>query len=302
MILVYVNDYYYSSKIFSYLQCAGLKCTTDINEDYESILIMETSKKVIDFISNKNKKIFFVSYLIEQKLYQLYKKDDPKLFNKYKKVFDICYKIIVSLPIYKLILKDLFNYDNSLVIEKELPVIHMSSAIKENFKRFKIPKKGKKILILDFDFKYIKQVNNLAYIYPKHNFIYVAYKPYYNMTKNEKKAIKRLEKNIVIVHFWDLNIFFDLCRISHVVINFIEQLDIKYLYSIILFRKTFLCIESLLYRDYLIDSKNCYLFANDIEKKLKKIFEHRLGDVTESAVDLIHNNCYQGIIEKIKKI
>lgn len=86
------------SQIINYLDYAKKNYTLDITSNYEYVLIAQINRKTID--NFKNKKIIFITHLIEQKLYNSLIKKNKKDKEFKKKLFDYlntCFIVITSL-------------------------------------------------------------------------------------------------------------------------------------------------------------------------------------------------------------
>lgn len=296
MILVYIENKELLTKTINYLEGSRLSYTTDLKVDFEYLLVAEANNKIINFIDNhdlKNKKLIFITYLEEEKI--LLNKINDKLF----KLLSNCYKIIVSLPSIKEILNKKIKND-IIIIEKEIPIINISKSNSDIYNKYKISKRKKKILLLDSDYNNIQIAHELALKYNKINFIYVGFKSDYLIKNKELNLLYNLPKNVSCVKYYDFNILSDLVKISYLVINFEELLEINYLYMILLFKKQLLMKESTLYKKYLINSKNCYLFKDnkDLMIRLNKIIESRVSNLTDNGYLLIKNNTFNDIVKK----
>lgn len=299
MILLYMENKNLMAKIITYLDNTKLNYTTDINEEYEFILVADLKQKTIDFIKEKfklNKKIIFITYLEEDKIYNSFKKNNKNSKIYLKKLYSvlrICYKIITSLPYFK---KELsVNIKKTIeIIPREIPIINISKNNKDIYNKYNINKRKKKILLIDLNYKYINECYDLATLYPKYEFIYLGFEPDYNLPLKLKNLLHNIPKNVKKIRNHDLNIYSDLCKISYLVINFNSDIDINYLYTTMLFKRQLLMIEDNIYDDYFINSKNIYLFDNKDELflKIKKITSERLANLTDNGYELIRNNNY----------
>lgn len=296
MVLIYIENKMLLSKIVTYFDNSKISYTTDLNCEYDSILCAEISNKVLNIINeNKQKSIYFLTYLEENKIYlnhnyknKISKNYNQKLYNILRK----CTKIIVSLPSIRDILKTKLSSD-IVIIEKELPIINISKYNKDIYSKYKINKRKKKIVLIDLEYKYINAVYKLAKMYNKYNFIYIGYKPDYALNTKVKEILYQFPKNITLIKYIDLNIFSDISKLSYLIISFEDiNLDIDYINTTILFKKQLLIKDSLLYNNYLINSKNCYLFkdSNELFLKFKKIINERVANLSDEAYELIKNN------------
>lgn len=296
MILVYIEDRKLLTKIVSYLENASLSYTTDLKVEYEYLLIAEANNKIIKLLDNidlKTKKIIFISYLEEENILK------NKISDKLNKILNKCYKIIVSLPSIKNILKKITK-NEIVIIEHELPIISISRSNNEIYNKYKISKRKKKIVLLDFDYNNIEIIYEIANKYKRINFVYIGFKPDYLIKEKQLNLLYNMPKNITMVKYYDFNILSDICKISHLIINFEEIFDIKYLYMILLFKKQLLIKESKMYEDYLINSKNSYIFSDnkDLLIRLNKILEGRVANLTDNGYLLIKNNTFNEITKK----
>lgn len=297
MILVFLDDKFLLTKTITYLESASLSYTTDLNVEYEYILIGEANNKVmklLDEIDLKTKKIIFLSYLEEENILK------NKINDKLNKILNKSYKIIVSLPSIKNILKKKIKND-IVVIERELPIISISKNNSEIYNKYKISKRKKKILLLDFDYNNIEIIHELATKYNKINFIYVGFKSDYLIKEKQLNLLYNMPKNVTLVKYFDFNILSDLVKVSSLVINFeIIKFNIEYLYMILLFKKQLLTKESIMYEDYLINSKNAYIFKDnkDLLIRLNKILTDRVANLTDNGYLLIKDNNFNEIAKK----
>lgn len=262
-------------KVIAYLEELNVTYTTDFNDEYEYIIVGELSRKNISLIEKTNKKVIFITYLIENKIIMKNKYFLMKLNDIFKK----CYKVIVSMPS----IKKIIDRENVIVIERTINDINI-------YERFKINKHKKKILIVDLEGKKYNILEDIVNLYPKYEFIY--------LTHNEKIKIN----NYVVVKDNDEINYIELIKMSSLVIIFDNNIDISYLYPIMILKKQIIMKKSTLYEGYLINSKNIYLFQDKKELllKLKKIIEKRVANLTYEAYELITQNNFQKTINKIK--
>lgn len=291
MLLVNIENKELLSLIVNYLDNTDLNYTTDINASYDTIIIAEVNNKIIKFIEKENnKKIIFLTHLEEENIL------NNKINDKLTKILNKCYLIITSLPSIKNIISKKINC-NIVVIEKELPIICFSKSNSDIYNKYNINKRKKKILVFDFDYDNIEIVNDIAIKYPKYNFVYVGYK---SLSKLKNKNIfNKLEKNISLVKYYNFYILSDLTKISYLIINF-SDLTIDYLNMILLLKKQLLIKESKLYEDYLINSKNSYIFKdnNDLLIRLNKIIEGRVANLVDNGYLLVRDNTFDEIVKK----
>ena len=293
MILVYIENKEILTKIISYLENANINYVTDINLEYEYILLAEVNNKILKLIENKkNKKIIFITYLEEENIL------NNKISEKLKKLLNKSYKIIVSLPSIKKNLKKVTK-NEIVIIEHELPIISISKSNSDIYNKYKISRRKKKIVLFDFDYNNIEIIYELAHQYKKINFVYVGFKPDYLLKEKQKDLLNNMPKNITYIKYYNFNILCDISKISYLIISF-NTIDINYLYMILLFKKQLLIKENNKYEDYLINSKNSYIFKDnkDLLIRLNKILDNRVSNLTDNGYLLIKNNTFNEITKK----
>lgn len=293
MILVYIENKEILTKTISYLENANINYVTDINLEYEYILLAEVNNKILKLIENKkNKKIIFITYLEEENIL------NNKISEKLKKLLNKSYKIIVSLPSIKKNLKKVTK-NEIVIIEHELPIISISKSNSDIYNKYKISRRKKKIVLFDFDYNNIEIIYELAHQYKKINFVYVGFKPDYLLKEKQKDLLNNMPKNITYIKYYNFNILCDISKISYLIISF-NTIDINYLYMILLFKKQLLIKENNKYEDYLINSKNSYIFKDnkDLLIRLNKILDNRVSNLTDNGYLLIKNNTFNEITKK----
>lgn len=297
MILVFIENKELQTKIISYLECASISYTTNLKVDYEYIIIAESNNKVVNLLNNinlKKKKIIFITYLIEDKIIE------NKINDKINKILNKCYKIIVSLPSIKQILKKKVK-NEIVIIERELPIINISKASSDIYNKYNISKRKKKILLLDFDYNNIEVIHELTNKYKKINFIYIGFKSDFLIKEKDLNLLYNMPSNVSFIKYFDFNILSDLTKICTLVINFENKnFNINYLYMILIFKKQLLTKYSNIYNDYLINSKNSYIFNDNKELliRLNKILEGRVSNLTDNGYLLIKDNNFYEISRK----
>ena len=296
--LIYIENNELSSKIISYLDYINKEYTLDINSKYEYVLIADINKKSIEI--SKNKKVILITYLFEKKIYKAFiknNKQNREFKNRLINCINKFNKVIVSIEYIKELLEAKTNTE-IITINKELPPINIGNT-KYLYDIYKIKKRRKNILFIDFEYEGLENINMLALKYPKLNFLYLGFKPYYSMTKKEKKIYDNLPPNIYKIKYYNINIFCDILKLSDIVINESNILfDINYLYAILILKKKFLS-KNIAYKN-LLDNKHIYMYQNQKEMILKfsKIFEERLADISINAYDYVVNNTFFQIAKK----
>lgn len=307
MNLLYIDDKELLGKLINYLHD---NYTTDLEDDYDTVVFAETSPRIIKFIKNekeKNKRIVFILYLEEDKIYiqsKLQNKNSKLYIKKIKNILDIVDSVIVSLPFFKSTLENIYQGE-IVVIEKELPIVNVSKTTNEIFKRNHLNRRKKKILVIDLDYHYLSYIKDLALKYSKSEIIYIGYRKSYLLSSRDKKLLKELPNNIKFIYNYDFFSMTDFIQISDIIINFEDiNLERKYLYIMFLLKKEVMIKHSLIFVDYLINSKNIYTFKtkDGLLKKLGKIEHDRLANLTDNAYDLMKDCTFERIKEKFNEI
>lgn len=306
MIFVYIEDYSFLTRVIYYLKKANINYTTDLDSDFSYILVAQVNAKTLKFIDeHSDKKIIFMTHLEEEKIYHHFNSNNKYSKthkNRYHSFFHKCYKLLVSLPYFKMILKnDCSQID---IIPFELPIINISRNTKDIYNKYDLSKRRKKILIIDLYYDYLSYIYELGIRYPKYDFIYVGYKSKYLLTKKEKSILNDMTSNISYISYIDLNIYSDLCKISYIVIDFCSYLlDRSYLYVSFLLKKSLLLYDSSLYQDFIIPSKHCYIFKDkeDLFLRIDKIINERVMNLTEIGYDLIKKFTMEEIVKKYRE-
>ena len=306
MILVYMENIDFMRKIINYLDNTIVKYTTNLNNNYDYILIAELNNKVINFTKEQyqiGKKIIFLSYLEEKNISFYYQRKSKKSKDYLKKLNDILLitsKVFVHFEATRKIITE--NKEIPVIIvPKEIPVINISKNNKDIYNKYKIKRRVKKIIVVDNEYKNIEKLYVLANTYPKYNFIYFGYNPDYLISKKQCDMINNLPSNVTLIKYNDLNVFSDVCKISDIVI-FLEDygINIDYVYITLLFKKQLVIKENKLFEDLFINSKNAYTFKSkeDLLLKFKKIVNNRVANLTDVAYFLIKDNTFDEIIKK----
>lgn len=292
MTLLYIENKKILGKLMTYLDQDTY--TTSLEEDYDTVIFVEVNNRItkkINELKEKNKRIIFIGYLEEKKIYiqsKLKNKSSKSYMEKIKKIVALSDTIIFSLPSFQSIFESV--QEKIKIIEKELPSLTISKVTGDIYKKYGLNKRKKKILLIDLDYHFISYIKDIQDQYPKFELIYLGLKPDYLLSKKDKDLLKEL--NVVFIPYYDRNIMTDLISISHMIIDF-EDIDLEheYLYTIFLLKKELLLKQSSLYEDYLINSKNVYTFKTKegLLKKLNKIEHDRLGNLTDNAYDLTRN-------------
>lgn len=298
--LIYIENLDLASKVVSYLDYINTSYTLDLDDNYETVLIAQVSNKTKEII--KNKKVIFITYLLEDKIYKNYLRNNKKSRNfktKLNGIFNKCFLIISSLEGIKKILRDVA--DKIKIIPITLPTINISKNNKELYSKYNISKRKKKIIIFDLDYNYLSEANELAIKYNKYEFIYIGFNQDYNLSLKNRQLLNKLANNIIKVKYIDINIFSDLLKISNMVITCSDiLLNIDYFYAAVILRKPILAKNSILLESEYINSKNIYTFDNlkELDLKFSRMINYRLSNLTDETYEVIKNNTFDNIAKK----
>jgi len=302
MNLIYIEKKELLGEIITYLKESKTPYTTDIDVDIDTVLFAEITPRIIkkmEYYKELDKKIIFILYLEEEKIYiqsKLNNKTSKNYIKKINYIINISDIVVASLPFFK----NLFG-DKVVIIEHILNSFSISKQTNEILKKYSLKRRKKKILIFDFDYHYLDYIESVVEKYPKLEYIYLGLKPNYLLTFKNKKKLKNLEEKVTFIPYYNLNAIIDFIQLSDMIINF-EDINLKrsYLYIIFLLKKELIMKQSSLFEDYLINSKNVYTFKtkDGLLKKLNKIEHDRLGNLTDNAYDIIRSCSEMEIIKK----
>lgn len=308
MICVYIENYFLLTKIIKYLDDIKIKYTTDISnyQACHTLLISTSTSRGINLINNmKNKKIIYLLYDEEIKIYKNIKKYNQnslkyksKLYNK----LNYCTNIITSNIYFKNILKNKYKGKFSIIPYENIKLLTRNNLIK-TYKLYKLNKKKIIITIIDKDYKLINFIYEFVNKYPNISIIYIGYKQDEYLSLKEKEKLNNL-KNIIKKYYVEQKELEDIIRISKLVIfnnNILEFYD--YLNIIILLNKQLIIKNSDLCDNNFINSKNCYLYNDNKELMIKidKYLKGDIGNLTYDAYKLIENNDYSHIAKQISQ-
>ena len=304
MIFVYIENSSFLSKIIYFLQCSGIKYTTDLNSSYSSILIAEVNHKTIKLIEeNYDKQIIFITYLDENKILRCFNSNNKRSIevrNKYSSFFRKCNKLIVSLSYFKNILSE-YCYNIDVIPHIMIP---FNQGLKNINERYSLNKRKKKVIIIDLYYDNLEYIYNLTNKYPKFEYIYIGYKPSYLLSNKKLELLHKLPSNVIYIPYIDLFVLQDLLKVSYIVVDFNSyKLGIEYMYLIIMMRKYYLLFNNVLYRDLLIPSKNCYCF-NELEEfisRFDKIVNGRVMNLSDNNFELIKSFTFEEVIKKYRE-
>ncbi len=304
MILVYIENKSYLTKILSYLDELKLPFTTDIERKTEILVIAECSNKIKSYIQEHLfKKIIFLTELEEPQWIKYYKKQNKtgKTYHiRFRQFCNMCTHIIVTMPAFANLLKKKIKREIQ-ILPKELPTIPMVKTNKEILQKYHISRKNKCILILDTNYSHLEAISLLAHTYPKFQFFLVGYRAEYLLTKKEKNLFYTLPHNVIKQKYIDFNIYSDLCYIASIVIHFYQgEMDFSYLNIPLILKRQLLIEYHFSYQDYFVNSKNAYLFqtTDELLLRFKKMVEERVANLTDNGYDLILQSTHKEILKK----
>ena len=278
LMLVYIENKNQLSQVLSELDLIKISYTTNIKENYHTVLITDINNRILKII--KNKKVILYTKFIEEKI--LNKKFLMPPIEKLK--------IITSLPVLK-------KRNDSIFIPPCIPRFN----IKKNkyiYDKYHLLKNKKKIIILDLYLEHLKEIEQLAEVYSKYELIYIGYK---KLNKEQKNKLNNL--GIIWIKYIDLDSYNDLCNISDFVIIY-SYISIMYIYMTVLTHTELFLIDNNLYDNYLISSKHYYGF-NNIEQliiKINKYMLKRTSTLNDNAYFLIEKNTEENYLKQLKKV
>lgn len=275
--LVYIEDKNVLAKVLSKLDLANISYTTNVKENYKSVLITDISNKVINII--KDKKVILLTDYIEEKILKR-KFLMPKIEHL---------KIITSIT-------ELKEKNNVCFIPKCLPRYNLKKE-KNIYEKYQLIKNKKRIIILDKNLEYINDVDELTEKYSKYEIIYVGYR---NLKKTEINKIQNM--NIKWIKYISLEDYNDICNISSIAIIFNSNIKIEYLYMTILTHTELFLIENNIYKNYFIPCRHYYSFSDvNLISKLNKFIEGRISSLNDNAYFYIEKNIEKNYLINLKK-
>ncbi len=301
MTLIMIENRNLLAKIVSYFDYLKIDYTTNPQHDYQYLLVAELNKRIINRIENNvnnHKKIIFLAYLEEPKIIELCKSQSLraiKYYNLLTSTLNLCYKVIVSLPSIRDLLKN--RIDSKVeVIEKENPRF---------IKPLKIKEKNNSCLIIDNNYKRLKEINELALKFPKVSFTLLGYLPDYSLSSQKINLLYNLPSNIIIIKTCDLFTYLELI-IENKITIYCENtlLDHENILYIILLKGQLLVKDTLLYDKYFINSKNLYLYkdSKDFILKVSKMLNKQISNLSGDTYLFICHNNLPGISHKFKEL
>lgn len=302
MVLLYIENKKVLTKLIFYLELEHIPYTTSLEDSYDTVILIEPIKKIFDFIKQK-KKIIFITELEEEKIAKNFHKDS-KVTKDYQtkliKIFNSCYRVIVTTEYYKNLLKK-YTKTDIVVIPKSLPFISLSKHNKEIYEIYPIHKRKKKILIVDFSYNHLDTIYSLVMKHPEYQYVYIGYESRYNMAKKQKEVLDKMPTSVLFIKYTDFNFYSSLVKTATMVILF-DSIDIDYLYIPMYLKKHLLMSEPNIYQDTYINSKHVYTFEDESEFYLKfeKILENRLSNLTEEAYLKIKDNNFTNIAKQYR--
>lgn len=304
MILVYIENKVFLTRILSYLDEINLPYTTDLKANYDILVIAEYSSRVKTLVQeSEQKRIIFLTELEETKLVKHITKSTKSSKNylmHFIQLCNQCTRIVVTMPSILKWMKKKCKRE-ILLKPRELPIINISKSNKDIFDKYHISKRSKKVIIVDYNYEHLDYVSAIAYTYPKYQIILIGYEKEYMMSHKTKELYHTLPKNVIKQKYIDLNLYSDFCKISWLVIYFYtSELDSSYLDLTLLLKRQLLLENHFYYQDYFINSKNAYIFqtVDELLLRLKKIIEERVANLTDNGYDLIAQNTHKRILEK----
>ncbi|MDD3392907.1 MAG: hypothetical protein PHE54_05145 [Bacilli bacterium] len=293
MVLIYIVDENLRKQVITYLEFKKILITTNINSEYDYILIGQFDKKtaqIVDLAYNKKRKILVLLYSIESKIITIFKNNNVKHKKKRKDILSILEKsttIITSLPIYKQIIQKYVN-TSIVILEKELNPL------------FNVRIKMNKRCLLLFYPKYqdVKEIIAIIDKYPNYHITLIGYRDEHLLNSKLKQKLNQVN----LIKNYNEAIFTKECKKSSLIIyNSNQNEDINYLNIVFLLKKKVIIKKHILFNDYLINSLNAYLYNDECEllSKMKKMIDNRIADMSLESYELIKNRTFDIISNKL---
>ena len=110
MTLIYIEDTNYLKKIIYLFKKSEISFTTNLNDNFDSILISELNNRTLNLVKKYylNKRIIFWFHLEEIRFCYNYTKQNKSSLiykNKLFEILNLCTDIVVSLPFSKIFLR-----------------------------------------------------------------------------------------------------------------------------------------------------------------------------------------------------
>lgn len=307
MVFVYIENKKFLSKIITYLENANVLFTTDFNNDYDIVLVAEINKRTMKLVKNSyllKKKVIFISHLEENKIisnYDLQSKYSIEYRSTLYNFLNMCDLIIVSLPYFKTLLNKKIKR-NIIVIEREIEPINLK--VDSNiYVRYNLSKRKKKVLYLDSKYEYLSEFFQIALANPKIEFIMLGFIPDYYLSEHKKHLLMNIPSNVKSIKYYNDSSLIELLKVISSVIYVDKVVDINLIYKILFLKKNLIVKENKIFDHHLIDNKNIYLFdKNNLVKKVCKLLDGSIANLTLDGYDLVKNNKLNDIIIKINNI
>lgn len=307
MVFVYIENKKFLSKIITYLENANVLFTTDFNNDYDIVLVAEINKRTMKLVKNSyllKKKVIFISHLEENKIisnYDLHNKYSIEYRSTLYNFLNMCDLIIVSLPYFKTLLNKKIKR-NIIVIERELEPINLK--VDSNiYVRYNLSKRKKKVLYLDSKYEYLSEFFQIALANPKIEFIMLGFIPDYYLSEHKKHLLMNIPSNVKSIKYYNDSSLIELLKVINSFIYVDKVVDINLIYKTLFLKKNLIVKENKIFDHHLIDNKNIYLFdKNNLVKKVCKLLDGSIANLTLDGYDLVKNNKLNDIIIKINNI
>lgn len=307
MIFVYIENKKFLSKVIAYLEKSALLYTTDLNDDYDIVLVAEINKRTMKLVRNSyllKKKIVFLTYLEEEKIlfnYHLNNKLSIEYRSRLYAFLNMCNLIIVSLPYFKEILNKKIKR-NIMVIEREVGVFNLKTDL-NIYSHFNLSKRKKKVLYIDNRYEFLADFFQIALANPKVEFIMLGYIPNYYLSDHKKNLLMNIPNNVKSIKYYDDSFLTDLIKVMNTVIYTDKVVDMNLIYKVLFLKKNLIVRENKLYNNYLIDNKNIYLFdKSSLVKKTCKLLNGDIANLTLDGYDVVKKNQFNNIVTKINNI
>ncbi|MDD2519107.1 MAG: hypothetical protein PHI05_03575 [Bacilli bacterium] len=301
MILIKIDDLEFLRKMVNYFDYAKISYTTNINDDYDYLLVAEVNKKINNVVNlnvRNKKKIIFISYLEENNIYKYNQSLTKKgnIYNEYlNNILNNSCMVITSFPYYK----ELFKYKTTgkiMLINREIPIVSIKQKHKIN---------KKECLFIDYKYEHISDLYKNALKHEYVNFVLLGYMPSYLLSKTKIKKLNNMPKNVTYIKYLNQNDYLLLLQRVNLIVNCDNNINnYDSLQYIFLLKKQVIIKNVAVYDNYLINSKNAYLFNNskELEYRLGKLIKSEMSNLTTDTFILIKDNNFKKICAELGKL
>ena len=298
------------------LKKVNIPYTLDVNEDYDILHIntyFPKSYMLAKKARSHNKKIVYHAHSTEEDYRNgfVFGKQTSSLFKKWLiKCYNIGDVLITPTPYTKKLLKSyginkkIYTISNGIELQK----FKKSSKAGEIFRKTYGYTKDDKVIIgigLYIERKGIVDFVELAKRMPEYKFIWFGYSPLIAATRPVRKALKTKLDNLTFAGYVEQDMIVNAMNGCDLYIfpTFEETEGIPIIEACACYCKA-LVRDIPVFNDWLIDGKNIYKAkdVNEFEKKIKKIINGKLPDLTKEAYQVAYERRIEVVGEQLRKV